>query len=169
MISDAARVRRGTGLTAARLILAFAVCLPGPARALLANCNVNATSVSFGAYNVFNPSPTDATGQVTVSCTGLVLSLSVSYQIQLSPGSSGSFAARTLVSGANLLSYNLYRDAARTSIWGDGSSGTSTVNDGYSLGLFTVIRNYNVYGRIPALQNAVAGSYADSIIVTVNY
>ncbi|MGH8549458.1 MAG: Csu type fimbrial protein [Methylococcales bacterium] len=162
-----AHTRRLTTLHASRIVLGFLVCLPGPALAILANCSVSATSVSFGAYNVFNSSPTDATGQVTVSCTGLVLSLLVSYEIQLNPGLNGSFAARKMASGANRLSYNLYLDAARTAVWGDGSSGTMTVTDGYILGLFTITRNYNVYGRIPALQNAVVGSYADTVVVTL--
>ena len=56
-----------------------------------------------------------------------------------------------------------------TTVWGDGTGGSSKLTDGYLLGLITVIKTYTVYGRIPARQNIPAGAYADTITVTVNY
>lgn len=145
-----------------------------------ASCSVSATGVAFGAYNHLSGSPLDSTGTVTVQCTGggLLSAKNVSYTIQLNAGSSGSFSPRKLASGANLLDYNLYRNSARTTIWGNGSGGTSTVGGSFTLGncvLFllcsdeTESRNHTVYGRIPASQNVPAGSYSDTITVTVNY
>jgi spore coat protein U-like protein len=102
----------------------------------------------------------------------------VSYTIQLNAGSSGSFSPRKLASGANLLNYNLYTTSARTTIWGNGSGGTSTVGGSFTLGNCTLLllcsdetesRNHTAYGRIPASQNVPAGSYSDTITVTVNY
>lgn len=49
----------------------------------------------------------------------------VKYVVTLSTGISGTYAARTMVSGPNTLTYNMYVDTARTQIWGDGSPGTS--------------------------------------------
>jgi spore coat protein U-like protein len=43
------------------------------------------------------------------------------------------------------------------------------VSDGYLLGLGGGVSPYPVYGRIPATQNVQAGSYADTIIVTLTY
>jgi spore coat protein U-like protein len=43
------------------------------------------------------------------------------------------------------------------------------VSDSYLLGLGTTVRHYALYGRVPALQNAPAGSYLDSITITVDY
>ena len=68
--------------------------------------------------------------------------------------------------GSDFLLYNLYRDTARTEIWGNGSGNT-----------FTYLRNVNrnkpraetVYGRIPPLQNVSAGSYTDTLTVTINW
>jgi spore coat protein U-like protein len=82
--------------------------------------------------------------------------------VWLSTGSSGSYAARTLRSGAFELPYNLYLDAARTQVWGDGSAGTFT--DSPNPG--NVTRTIPVYGRIPPLQDAAAGTYSDTIVVT---
>ena len=53
---------------------------------------------------------------------------------------------------------------------GDGSGGTSVVNDNYTLAQTSVTRQYTAYGRIPAGQNhASAGSYLDNLVVTLNY
>ncbi len=134
------------------------------------NCSVSANSVSFGSYTYTSPSPTDTTGNVRVSCSlGGFVSLFISYEIAFSTGNSGSYSPRTLAFGGNNLPYNLYTNAARNNVWGDGTGGTSTISDGYLLGLFTVVRDYTVYGRIPAAQNTPAGSYADTIIVTITY
>lgn len=138
------------------------------AKAQLITCTVSATPVSFGSYNVFNASPLDATGTITVHCTGLV-GLPVSYTIKLSTGLSGSYAPRKMANGANRLNYNVYTDATRLTVWGDGSAGTSFVSDSYLLVLFGVTRNYTVYGRVPALQNVAVGSYSDNITVTLTF
>lgn len=74
-----------------------------------------------------------------------------------------------MYSGAYAIEYNLYTDSTRTTLWGDGSAGTSYVSDGYLLGLLTVSRNYPVYGRVPAGQNLPAGVYSDVVVVTVDY
>lgn len=134
------------------------------------NCSVSANSVAFGSYLYTTPSPTDTTGNVRVSCSlGGLVSLLIGYEITFNTGNSGSYSPRTMSFGGNNLTYNLYTNAARTNIWGDGTGGTSTISDGYLLGLFTVVRNYTVYGRIPAAQNKPAGSYADTIIVTITF
>jgi len=142
---------------------------------------VSATGVAFGAYNRLSMASADSTGTVTAQCTGgggLLSAENVSYTIQLNAGSSGSFSPRMMASGANLLNYNLYTTSARTTIWGNGSGGTSTIGGAFTLGtcaLFVLCSNetesrpHTVYGRIPAGQNVPAGSYSDTITVTVTY
>ncbi|MCS5710955.1 spore coat protein U domain-containing protein [Candidatus Berkiella aquae] len=130
------------------------------------NCTIGASGVSFGSYNPLSASPNNSTGSMSVTCSALVLGLLVGYEMQLSTGS-GSYATRKMQSGANQLNYNLYTDAARTLIWGDGSGGTQTVSDSYLLMISPTVTNYTVYGRIPALQNVMTGSYSDSIIASV--
>jgi spore coat protein U-like protein len=161
-------VRQGflqcTGVAAA-LWLALA----DPAYAL-AECVALASPVSFGSYAPFDAAPVTGSGTVSVRCSLVgLLSIGVQYTIQLSPGSSGSYADRHLVNGARALRYNLYTDGARSSVWGNGSAGTAAVTDGYVLGLLTTTRGYPVYGRIPAGQNVPAGTYNDTILVTVDY
>ncbi len=132
-------------------------------------CTTLALPLSFGSYDPFSVVPVDSTGQVSVSCTGGLVSVQVNYTIRLSAGSSGSFATRYMVQGANHLNYNLYTNSSRSIVWGDGTGGTSTVTDGYLVGLLTVTRDYPVYGRLPAQQNVMPGLYTDTIVVTVDY
>lgn len=77
---------------------------------------------------------------------------------------------RKMSNGGTQLSYQLYSNSGRTTIWGDGSAGTSTVTDGYLISvLVPVVRNYSVYGRITAKQNVTAGSYLDAVTVLMTY
>ncbi len=47
------------------------------------------------------------------------------------------------------LSYQLYSNAARTTVWGNGTGGTVTVSARL---VRQSTQNFTVYGRIPALQ-----------------
>jgi spore coat protein U-like protein len=85
-----------------------------------------------------------------------------------SPGASNNYAGRTLRNGTNSLVYNLYTNAARTQIWGNGTDSSLRVTQSFA-GLLLVDRTIPVYGRIPARQNVRAGAYSDTIIVTVTY
>jgi spore coat protein U-like protein len=131
-----------------------------------AACTLSVTPAAFGTYNVFASSPTDTTATIQVRCTGLFDWL-LTVDVDLSKGQSGSFNPRTLKSGSNTLNYNLYMDAARTTIWGDGTGGTShwTVSNP-SVGTWY---SQTAYGRIPANQDPVIGSYTDTIVVTANW
>jgi spore coat protein U-like protein len=148
-------------------IAALALVVPGVANAL--SCGVSATAVGFGSYDTLSPLHDDATGTITVTCSNL-LSLLVSYDILLSSGGASSYSPRRMASGGHRLDYNLYTNLTRSTIWGDGTGGSSKLSDGYLLGvLVPVVRNYTIFGRIPARQNVAAGSYTDTITVTVNY
>lgn len=127
------------------------------APAVRADCTVSAGGVAFGGYDVFSPSALDGAGTISVNC-----SPGSSYSLGLSAGG-GSYGQRRLSNGPAALNYNLYTDASRSVVWGDGTNGTSTVSgDGESVG-------HTVYGRIPPQQNVTTGSYGDTIIVTVNF
>ncbi|WP_170160976.1 spore coat protein U domain-containing protein [Methylocaldum marinum] len=91
------------------ILLSVLTAVPRPVFAL-AECNVGASGVGFGVYDVFTSSPTDATGDVSVSCSLLgLVSLLVSYEIRLSAGSSGAYSARTMAGGGDSLAYNSIR------------------------------------------------------------
>ncbi|MCS4309360.1 spore coat protein U-like protein [Rheinheimera pacifica] len=134
------------------------------------SCSVSTTGLNFGQYRPFSLLPQDNNGNIAVSCQLLqIIGLLVSYEIRLSTGQSGTYTARQLQYAGNNLNYNLYRNAARTSVLGNGTAGTVFISDGYLLSLGVLTRNYAVYGRIPAGQNVRVGSYTDIITITVTY
>ena len=120
-----------------------------------AQCTLNVQSVMFGNYDVFDNNHLDGVGNINVTCD-----VSSSYTISLSPGN-GLFTQRVLLNGQHELIYNLFIDAARTIVWGDGTGASSTVQ-----GMGTN-SNFPVYGRIPARQNVYVGNYQDSVTVTL--
>lgn len=142
---------------------ALALLSPATTAAMM-TCSVgSAMGVAFGSYDIFSGNPLDSTGSITYSCSDVEPTDSVI--IQLGRGSSSTFLPRTLVHGAYQLDYNLYLDAGRSSTWGDGSSGTAQY--GPVLPPEGTTTEVTIYGRIPAGQNAHAGSYSDTIVVTL--
>ena len=147
-----------TALVAAALLL-----VSGSARGQ--SCSVSvASGVSFGAYDPLNTSPLDQTGSITYQCGILFLG---TVTIDLSTGSSGTFAFRELEKGGDSLRYNLYRDATRLLIWGNGTSGSSRF--GPALPLLGIPQTLTIYGRIPARQASPVGTYTDTVTVTINF
>ena len=74
----------------------------GQALCVGCTCTTTATGMNFGAYNLLSPSNLQSSGSIRVQCT-LVLAVAGSYTIELSPGSSGTYAQRTLRNGASSL------------------------------------------------------------------
>ena len=126
-------------------------------------CTISATSVNFGSYNVFNGSHTDSTGTVTYRCNGSAHNITIG----LTQGAGASFNQRQMQKGSESLTYNLFVDASRTNIWGDGTSGTSV----YSISNPPNNTNVNltVYGRVTAGQDVSAGSFSDTVTAVINF
>jgi spore coat protein U-like protein len=101
----------------------------------------------------------------SITCTGNGTS---TLRITLTAGGSGAFAQRRMSNGSNTLNYNLYTTAARTTIWGDGTSGTSFLNPANSNGLTQPgVTTMVVYGTVPAQALPATGTYQDSITATL--
>jgi spore coat protein U-like protein len=129
-----------------------------------AACSLSSTSMVFGTYDVLVTTPLDTTGSIVYRCT----QRDHNIMITLDRGGGTSFATRRMMNGAEQLFYNLYLDAARTVIWGDGSGGTQaffTRNPQGNNQDLTIA----IFGRIPARQDRGIGTYTDTIIVTLNF
>ncbi|ACO75506.1 putative lipoprotein [Laribacter hongkongensis HLHK9] len=138
---------------------------------LACSCSVSVTSVAFGTYNVFSPTPLTGTGSVDVSCGG-VAGLLVPYDIAISAGAypQTGVSTRRMANGSNMMAYSLYTNATRSIIWGDGTEGSQKISDSLTLVLLgNVSRSYPVYGSIPAGQMLTPGSYSDTPTVTLTY
>jgi len=155
-------MRRLAGSVVRIAACAAVVLVAGAVRAEAANCSVSTTSVVFGSYNVFSSAPVDSTGTVSYNCNGNVL-----VSIAMTRGQSVTFLPRQLVNGTERLAYNLFRDAARTMVWGDSTGGTSTHTEMSPLKKEDV--TLTVYGRIPPGQDVSAGTYTDTVTVVMNF
>ena len=127
-------------------------------------CSLTSTSVVFGAYDIFSNAPLDTLGQVIFRCANNDHNVSIS----LDKGGAPTFNPRRMLNGTNLLNYNLYLDAARTVIWGDGTGGTQNFFIGNPQPNNRDI-SVPLYGRIPAGQGASVGDYSNTITVTINF
>ena len=72
------------------------------------------------------------------------------------------------VSPIDGLGYNVFTSPSMAVVWGDGTGGTSTVAMGPVPGR-RPLRPVTIYGRIPAGQNVSAGTYSDTLVVTITW
>lgn len=149
--------------------LALVAC--ADARAL--DCTAATSGVAFGVYDASLPTPTDSTGSVTIRCSHIAGgAVKTYYTLALTAGNSGTFAQRQMRAGLSILNYNLFNSATRTQVWGNGTGGSTQVGGSLLVnpGKFAINEIVHpIYGRIPAQQPADAGSYSDTILVTLTF
>lgn len=169
--AQSSRRPRGTSARFGWTVAVFAVLAFDSAHAL--DCTFLTSGVAFGVYDAALATPTDSTGNATLRCTHVGGgAVKTSYTIALSRGGSGSFVQRQLRAGSSVLNYNLFTDATRTRVWGDGSAGSAIVAGTLLVNPGNFVINearHPIYGRIPAQQSADSGIYADQILVTVTF
>jgi spore coat protein U-like protein len=135
-----------------------------PEQAHAINCRITLFPINFGIYMPLRSTPLDVTGTLNVRC----MAQPGSFTVVIGPGVSGNQLARTLVSGAsNSLNYNMYENASRTLIWGDGAPPTVTVSGVRPARGRPTEYTYPLYGRIFANQAPAPGIYNDNILVTI--
>jgi spore coat protein U-like protein len=128
------------------------------------NCTISTAPLAFGSYDpvVAHASANlDGSGTVSVACTKGATST-----IGLGLGSNASGSTRRMNDGStNYLTYELYSDSGRTTVWGN--AGGSLYNPGAAPS--KVARDFTVYGRVASNQDVPAGSYNDTVVATVNF
>jgi spore coat protein U-like protein len=130
---------------------------------ITANCAVSTTPIDFGDVDVTTGAAVLGAGGISVVCTN---GTDWSASADAGTGAGATLAIRQMSDGAETLNYVLYTEPTRTTIWGDGVTSTATI-DGTGSG---AAQNKVIYGRITASQTGVsAGSYADTVAVTVTY
>nr|CUV22716.1 Sigma-fimbriae tip adhesin [Ralstonia solanacearum]CUV34395.1 Sigma-fimbriae tip adhesin [Ralstonia solanacearum]CUV39681.1 Sigma-fimbriae tip adhesin [Ralstonia solanacearum]CUV60066.1 Sigma-fimbriae tip adhesin [Ralstonia solanacearum] len=130
---------------------------------LVSDCLIGATNLDFGTAGLLTSALT-ASSAITLNCTN-----QTPWTLALSAGSGSgaTVSGRLLTRGGDTqtVGYNLYTSSAYTTAWGDGTGGSSTVA-GTGTGL---AQSTTVFGRVPAQTTPRAGTYTDTIIVTVTY
>jgi spore coat protein U-like protein len=144
------------------------------ATALAGACSVSVTPMAFGPYQPLTfdgkLTSTDRTADATVSLACTAVALGGSYTITLGPSGLGnSIVPRYLAheGGGPWMAFNVYLDAAYTSVWGDGFSGAvigGTIASGDSH------RSQAVFGKLPAGQSSLkAGNYSGALTMRITY
>jgi spore coat protein U-like protein len=128
------------------------------------NCDVSTTAVAFGSVNVISGANVDATGGLSVTCTS---GTAWSASADAGAGTGATMAVRKMANGANLLNYALYTDSARSNVWGNAADASTVKINGTGTGS---AQASTIYARVPSGQTSLpAGSYSDSVTVTVTY
>lgn len=153
------------------LAAALLAALPQAALAVT-TCSASSASMGLGTYRGDSSLPADSVGTVVMRCTRDGGPQNVAITLALGPSAtSGTIAGRQLLQagGSDLLGYNLYRDVLRQNLWGD-AVGVNTVTRNVNIpNKSTVDVTFNIYGRMPGLQNVYIGNYGDSLLMTVSY
>ncbi len=158
------------------IALVFAGAAASGAQAATVTANMPVTITLVNACNVSTVAPTtlnfgnsvglldaaiDQTSTITVTCSN-----GAGYDIGLGAGTStgATVTTRKMTGPASAtVNYQLFKDTARTANWGDtGTDRLHGIGNGTSQPL-------TVYGRVPVQTTPAAGTYTDTVAVTVTY
>jgi spore coat protein U-like protein len=123
------------------------------------SCSVTGGTLNFNSYDPLSAAPTDGSLQIAVACTK-----GTTASIGLSTGSHASAGVRRMTDGIDFLSYELYQDAGRTNVWTDTGAGLLTY-----LASTNASQLFSVEGRIAPGQNVAAGTFSDTVTITVTF
>lgn len=134
-----------------------------------ANCTIDASAgLAFGTYDpVVTNASTDLTGQgsIDTTCTnGAAVTVTLGQGSNADVASTDDLPVRRMLSGASdYLSYQLYSEASRTTVWGNTDiTGAAVTGTGAAV-------STTVYGLVGAGQNVPSGSYSDTVVATVTF
>jgi spore coat protein U-like protein len=158
----------------AALLLAFAL---GGAQVAIAQgyvCAVSSVgSLDFMIYDPASPSPATASGTVTLTCTHVAGAVQrINWSMQLSNGGSGDCAARAMTGPTGALGYNVYQNSVGGGVWGNAgcrSFPTGQLSVGPGAGNNTRSVSNRLLGQIPSGQYVSAGSYGETLTLTISY
>ena len=133
-------------------------------------CSIATFALAFPAYNPFGAAVTQ-TAPISVTCTK-----GTAVTVTMGAGANASGAVRRMLRPASVpaeyLTYEVYLDAAMTTVWdatnvkgGTSSSKNTPVN----LAFGANPTDNNAYGRVAAGQDITPGSYYDTLQATVNF
>ncbi len=129
---------------------------------IIASCTIVSTAtLNFGGSVGVLTANVDVSTTLQVQCTN-----TTPYNIGLNAGTGtgATVAARLMTSGANTITYSLYKDSGHATVWGNtvGTDTQAATGNGAA-------QTYTVYGRIPPQTTPAPATYSDTITVTVTY
>jgi spore coat protein U-like protein len=124
-------------------------------------------TLGFPNYDVFAGGPTLTSGIARIRCTGSGSLPSFTVGMGQS-ATSGSISGRQMsqqgAGNTGRLNYNIYKDGGYSSLWGDGTGGTTPLVVTNPSGTTQV----PIYGKIDPGQDAPVGNYKDTVVMSVD-
>jgi spore coat protein U-like protein len=156
-------MRRVSRLALAAFVCSCLLWFGADRRAHAMTCTVIGTSdLAFGTYTSSTRRPLDAVTFFAFTCNGVQIHDVVA--IQISRSQDGGMLPRHMLGVDDAFEYNLYLNAGRSQVWGDGSMGTFAPQlhpqDGRTMSL-------PIYARAAPGQHVRPGTYADTVIVSL--
>jgi spore coat protein U-like protein len=150
-------------------------CAAGNQAEAAVTCSANATNMSFGTVSGLNPAAT-TTGTVSWSCynDSATSRAYVTLCLNIGNGTGGVSGTTRLMTGSSAppaLRYQLYRNAANTTVWGSELGGANTVPYQRKFRINprrTVTLSRTVYGKIASGQTTVAPGNYSSLFSAIN-
>ncbi|HEY6093878.1 MAG TPA: spore coat protein U domain-containing protein [Gallionellaceae bacterium] len=154
------------------LSLACGFCLPVHAAYAVYDCIISSPGWS-AIYDPQSATANTTTSSVTINCSRAIGKggdpANMNYTLEADHGwnPAGTVNQARLLSGASLLQYNEYTDAATSMLWGPAPNAISgALKFGGSASASTTV---TFYAKTPALQNVAPGSYSDTVTMTLTY
>ena len=127
---------------------------------VIANCTISTFSLAFGNYDPLSATDLDAQTTVNVYCTK-----GATGTVSLGLGANASGATRRMTDGTNFMTYEVYKDAGRTTIWN-----AVNTNSAVSTSKGTALNSgFTAYGRVFAGQDLPVANFFDTLQATVNF
>jgi spore coat protein U-like protein len=127
---------------------------------VVGHCTIDALAVAFGTYD--STATIDVPTNIVIHCTP-----GASYWVGLGPGNNAAGTRQMIdaVSG-DLLAYELYSDNGYSTVFTNAAPPLP-----YPVANLPGLAQYQIalYARLPAGQIRTAGSYADTVLMTVNF
>lgn len=137
-----------------------------PAAAISCHLEMGGTQLLFNQVSLLEPGTKTAMSTITYGCSGVSAGMDALVCISMGPGQEGGYGMRYLNSGQNKLGFNLYKDAALSTVWGGVESGGSPTGIARVLrspGNSGVTATIPVYGGIsPASQVSLPAGWYDT-------
>lgn len=109
-------------------------------------------NIDFGKTTFIIAAPIYANGSVTVRCTK-----GTQYSIYIDGN-------RQMVNGENTIQYELFKNSARSEVWGDTApTGLQTTSQS------STPVTYDVYAEVPIQQPAAVGQYSNTNTITLEW
>jgi spore coat protein U-like protein len=160
----------------ARLSLTLALLTACPA---WASCSASSSGLSFGPYQPltmagqFTSADVLSTGTISISCNSMPSPRNYTLALGASAVGGGDGISTRYMANSNggpNMAFNIYTDASRSIVWGNGSNGALVSGSLPNVSVGSYTESVTVYGKIPAGQNTLkAGLFSGLVTVTLTY